>query len=132
MCGAGTGLGGTAPRFGAALVPEQVTFAAHRTRSGGARVVTGTLAEVWGRRSVHAVLAVPSLGPAALVAHCRQGNAPTRPRGTGRVPVAGPTPVHPCSLLWHRDDPHPAPAALRARFAPAAAGHDTAGTGVPA
>ncbi|KNB49099.1 MFS transporter [Streptomyces caatingaensis] len=33
----------------------------------GARVVTGTLAEVWGWRSVYAVLAVLSLGLAALV-----------------------------------------------------------------
>ncbi|GCB46659.1 MFS permease protein [Streptomyces sp. NL15-2K] len=33
----------------------------------GARIVTGTLAEVWGWRSVYAVLAVLSLGLAALV-----------------------------------------------------------------
>lgn len=33
----------------------------------GARVVTGTLAEVWGWRSIYAVLAVLSLGLAALV-----------------------------------------------------------------
>ncbi|WP_407109710.1 LysR family transcriptional regulator [Streptomyces sp. DSM 116494] len=31
-----------------------------------------------------------------------------------RIPVIGPTPVYPHSLLWHRDNPHPALITLRA------------------
>ncbi|MEU8779347.1 LysR family transcriptional regulator [Streptomyces sp. NPDC048606] len=51
--------------------------------------------------------------------------------GLRRIPVTGPTPVYPHSLLWHRDNPHPALAALRAHLAAAAAGLDGAGTWVP-
>lgn len=51
--------------------------------------------------------------------------------GLRRVPVTDPTPVYPHSLLWHRDNPHPALAALRAHLAAASAGHDAAGTWVP-
>ncbi|MFG1966122.1 MFS transporter [Nonomuraea sp. NPDC049028] len=48
----------------------------------GARVVTGTLAEVWGWRSVYAVLAVLSLGLAALVLLVLPSEVrPNRPRG---------------------------------------------------
>ncbi|MGW2637002.1 LysR family transcriptional regulator [Streptomyces sp. NPDC001348] len=51
--------------------------------------------------------------------------------GLRRIPVTGPTPVYPHSLLWHRDNPHPALATLRAHLAAAAAGHDVAGTWTP-
>ncbi|BCJ40259.1 LysR family transcriptional regulator [Actinoplanes ianthinogenes] len=39
--------------------------------------------------------------------------------GLRRIPVVGPTPVYPHSLLWHRDNPHPALALLREHLAPA-------------
>ncbi|MER7489186.1 LysR family transcriptional regulator [Streptomyces sp. NPDC126497] len=48
-----------------------------------------------------------------------------------RIPVTDPTPVYPHSLLWHRDNPHPALAVLRAHLAAATAGHDAAGTWTP-
>ncbi|MES4908453.1 MULTISPECIES: LysR family transcriptional regulator [unclassified Streptomyces] len=51
--------------------------------------------------------------------------------GLRRIPVTDPTPVYPHSLLWHRDNPHPALAALRAHLTATAAGHDAAGTWVP-
>ncbi|MFB7597724.1 LysR family transcriptional regulator [Streptomyces sp. NPDC056160] len=51
--------------------------------------------------------------------------------GLRRIPVTDPTPVYPHSLLWHRDNPHPALATLRAHLAGTAAGHDTAGTWRP-
>ncbi|MEU8436617.1 LysR family transcriptional regulator [Streptomyces sp. NPDC029216] len=51
--------------------------------------------------------------------------------GLRLVPVTGPTPVYPHSLLWHRDNPHPALAALRAHLAAGAAGQDTSGTWMP-
>ncbi|WP_262697992.1 MULTISPECIES: LysR family transcriptional regulator [Streptomyces] len=51
--------------------------------------------------------------------------------GLRRIPVTDPTPVYPHSLLWHRDNPHPALATLRAHLATAAAGHDAAGTWAP-
>ncbi|MFE2288889.1 LysR family transcriptional regulator [Streptomyces sp. NPDC059443] len=51
--------------------------------------------------------------------------------GLRRIPVTDPTPVYPHSLLWHRDNPHPALAALRAHLTAATAGRDTAGTWVP-
>lgn len=51
--------------------------------------------------------------------------------GLRRIPVTDPTPVYPHSLIWHRDNPHPALAALRAHLAAAKAGHDAAGTWVP-
>ncbi|MFF4986353.1 MFS transporter [Streptosporangium saharense] len=52
----------------------------------GARVVTGTLTEMWGWRSVYAVLAVLSLGLAALVlAALPPEERPIRPMGYGRA-----------------------------------------------
>ncbi|GHB80361.1 LysR family transcriptional regulator [Streptomyces viridiviolaceus] len=51
--------------------------------------------------------------------------------GLRRIPVTGPTPVYPHSLLWHRDHPHPALATLRAHLGAAASGHDAAGTWTP-
>ncbi|KJY41385.1 LysR family transcriptional regulator [Streptomyces sp. NRRL B-1568] len=51
--------------------------------------------------------------------------------GLRLIPVTDPTPVYPHSLLWHRDNPHPALATLRAHLAATAAGHDAAGTWVP-
>ncbi|MGV9326388.1 LysR family transcriptional regulator [Streptosporangium sandarakinum] len=52
--------------------------------------------------------------------------------GLRRIPVTDPTPVYPHSLLWHRDNTHPALAILRAHLAAAAAGQDAAGTWTPA
>ncbi|MEV6028026.1 LysR family transcriptional regulator [Streptomyces sp. NPDC052036] len=52
--------------------------------------------------------------------------------GLRRIPVTDPTPVYPHSLLWHRDNPHPALATLRAHLAATAAGHAAAGTWAPA
>ncbi|QFY09726.1 MFS transporter [Nonomuraea phyllanthi] len=55
----------------------------------GARVVTGTLAEMWGWRSVYALLAVLSLGLAALVLLALPPEQrPDRPAGYGRALVA--------------------------------------------
>ncbi|MFE9453906.1 LysR family transcriptional regulator [Streptomyces sp. NPDC006739] len=51
--------------------------------------------------------------------------------GLRRIPVTDPTPVYPHSLLWHRDNPHPALATLRAHLAASAAGLDATGTWVP-
>ncbi|GHF40619.1 LysR family transcriptional regulator [Streptomyces morookaense] len=51
--------------------------------------------------------------------------------GLRRIPVTDPTPVYPHSLLWHRDNPHPALATLRAHLAATAPGHDAAGTWAP-
>ncbi|GAA2775765.1 LysR family transcriptional regulator [Streptomyces rameus] len=51
--------------------------------------------------------------------------------GLRRIPVTDPTPVYPHSLLWHRDNPHPALATLRAHLAATAARHDAAGTWTP-
>ncbi|MGW1014399.1 LysR family transcriptional regulator [Streptomyces termitum] len=51
--------------------------------------------------------------------------------GLRRIPVTGPTPVYPHSLLWHRDNPHPALVALRAHLAATGTGHDAAGTWRP-
>ncbi|MFF8401211.1 LysR family transcriptional regulator [Streptomyces sp. NPDC015684] len=51
--------------------------------------------------------------------------------GLRRIPVTDPQPVYPHSLVWHRDNPHPALATLRTHLAAAAAGHDTAGTWTP-
>ncbi|MFF9765109.1 LysR family transcriptional regulator [Streptomyces sp. NPDC014636] len=48
-----------------------------------------------------------------------------------RIPVTDPTPVYPHSLLFHRDNPHPALATLRAHLAATAAGHDARGTWTP-
>ncbi|MYZ40685.1 MULTISPECIES: substrate-binding domain-containing protein, partial [unclassified Streptomyces] len=51
--------------------------------------------------------------------------------GLRRIPVTDPTPVYPHSLLWHRDNPHPALATLRAHLAATATGHGAAGTWAP-
>ncbi|MGN9788556.1 LysR family transcriptional regulator [Nonomuraea sp. ZG12] len=51
--------------------------------------------------------------------------------GLRRIPVTDPTPVYPHSLLWHRDNPHPGLATLRAHLAATAPGHDAAGTWAP-
>ncbi|MER6302004.1 LysR family transcriptional regulator [Kitasatospora sp. NPDC001539] len=53
--------------------------------------------------------------------------------GLRRIPVTDPTPVYPHSLLWHRDNAHPALATLRAHLAAtaAAADRDAAGTWRP-
>ncbi|MGA5818043.1 LysR family transcriptional regulator [Kitasatospora sp. NPDC094028] len=48
-----------------------------------------------------------------------------------RIPVTGPALVYPHSLLWHRDNPHPALATLRAHLAAVGGGHDAAGTWRP-
>ncbi|MER5309748.1 LysR family transcriptional regulator [Streptomyces sp. NPDC002773] len=54
--------------------------------------------------------------------------------GLRRIPVTDPTPVYPHSLLWHRDNPHPALAALRSHLATTPAtptGPDAAHTWTP-
>ena len=51
--------------------------------------------------------------------------------GLRRIPVVDPTPVYPHSLLWHRDNPHPALAALRAHLAATTPAPGAAGTWVP-
>ncbi|MEV7937759.1 LysR family transcriptional regulator [Kitasatospora sp. NPDC088264] len=51
--------------------------------------------------------------------------------GLRRIPVTDPTPVYPHSLLWHRDNPHPALATLRAHLAATTTGHDAPGTWTP-
>ncbi|MFJ8475818.1 LysR family transcriptional regulator [Kitasatospora sp. NPDC094011] len=51
--------------------------------------------------------------------------------GLRRIPVTGPTPVYPHSLLWHRDNPHPALPVLRAHLVAAAPALDAAGTWRP-
>ncbi|NEY35626.1 LysR family transcriptional regulator [Streptomyces sp. PRKS01-65] len=51
--------------------------------------------------------------------------------GLRRIPVTDPAPVYPHSLLWHRDNPHPALATLRAHLAATAAGPGPAGTWTP-
>ncbi|MER7758124.1 LysR family transcriptional regulator [Streptomyces sp. NPDC097619] len=55
------------------------------------------------------------------------------PEGHGLrlVPVVGPVPVYPHSLLWHRDNPHPALAALRAHLAATVPEHSAPGTWTP-
>ncbi|MEU8526577.1 MULTISPECIES: LysR family transcriptional regulator [Streptomyces] len=47
------------------------------------------------------------------------------------IPVTDPTPVYPHSLLWHRDNPHPALATLRSHLAAAADRPDATGTWAP-
>ena len=39
--------------------------------------------------------------------------------GLRRIPVRDPVPVYPHSLIWRRDNPHPALAALRRFLGPA-------------
>ncbi|MGW2440319.1 LysR family transcriptional regulator [Streptomyces goshikiensis] len=70
-------------------------------------------------------LTLPRLPPGGA------GTAWPAGRGLRRIPVTGPTPVYPHSLLWHRDNPHPALALLCAHLAATAAGHDDAGTWTP-
>ncbi|MGV9451616.1 LysR family transcriptional regulator [Streptomyces sp. NPDC003635] len=48
-----------------------------------------------------------------------------------RIPITDPTPVYPHSLLWHRDNAHPALATLRAHLAATTADQDAAGTWTP-
>ncbi|MFG2819708.1 LysR family transcriptional regulator [Kitasatospora sp. NPDC048365] len=52
--------------------------------------------------------------------------------GLRRIPITDPTPVYPHSLLWHRDNPHPALAALRTHLAALAPRPDPAGIWTPA
>ena len=51
--------------------------------------------------------------------------------GLRRIPVTDPTPVYPHSLLWHRDNRHPALTALRDHLAATRASHDSPGTWTP-
>jgi len=51
--------------------------------------------------------------------------------GLRRIRVIDPTPVYPHALLWHRDNPHPALATLRAHLAAVTPGHDAPGTWRP-
>ncbi|MEU8840378.1 LysR family transcriptional regulator [Streptomyces roseus] len=51
--------------------------------------------------------------------------------GLRRIPVTGPTPVYPHSLLWHRDNPHPALSTLRAHLAATTAAPGAGGTWAP-
>ncbi|MER7702599.1 LysR family transcriptional regulator [Kitasatospora sp. NPDC097605] len=51
--------------------------------------------------------------------------------GLRLIPVTDPAPVYPHSLLWHRDNPHPALTALRDHLATASPGHDAPGTWRP-
>ncbi|GAA4883814.1 LysR family transcriptional regulator [Kitasatospora terrestris] len=52
--------------------------------------------------------------------------------GLRRIPITDPTPVYPHSLLWHRDNPHPALAALRTHLAALTHRPAPAGTWTPA
>ncbi|MFF9347233.1 LysR family transcriptional regulator [Streptomyces sp. NPDC014734] len=52
--------------------------------------------------------------------------------GLRRIPVRGPVPVYPHSLLWHRDNRHPVLDALRDHFRPGRADRSDAGTWKPA
>ncbi|WP_129311439.1 LysR family transcriptional regulator [Streptomyces sp. L2] len=51
--------------------------------------------------------------------------------GLRRIPVTGPEPVYPHSLLWHRDNPHPALTTLSAHLAATTAAPGAAGTWTP-
>ncbi|MCX4912101.1 LysR family transcriptional regulator [Streptomyces sp. NBC_00687] len=51
--------------------------------------------------------------------------------GLRMIPMTDPMPVYPHSLLWHRDNPHPALATLRTHLAASDAGYGAAGTWVP-
>ncbi|MFE9429244.1 LysR family transcriptional regulator [Kitasatospora sp. NPDC006697] len=55
----------------------------------------------------------------ALATFMSEGTRLVWPAGHGlrRIPVTDPVPVYPHSLLWHRDNPHPALATLRAHLA---------------
>ncbi|MFD8482400.1 LysR family transcriptional regulator [Kitasatospora sp. NPDC059673] len=69
----------------------------------------------------------------ALATFLSDGTRLVWPAGHGlrRIPLTDPTPVYPHSLLWHRDNPHPALAALRTHLAATKAAHDGPGTWVP-
>jgi DNA-binding transcriptional LysR family regulator len=49
-----------------------------------------------------------------------------------RIAVRDPEPVYPHSLVWHRDNPHPALAALRGHLRSGRFAHSAAGTWTPA
>jgi DNA-binding transcriptional LysR family regulator len=49
-----------------------------------------------------------------------------------RIAVQDPAPVYPHSLVWHRDNPHPALAALRGHLRSGRFAHSAAGTWTPA
>ncbi|MBY8882269.1 LysR family transcriptional regulator [Actinacidiphila acidipaludis] len=51
--------------------------------------------------------------------------------GLRRIPVTDPVPVYPHSLVWHRDNPHPALATLRAHLAATAPAPGAPGTWTP-
>ncbi|WP_433469799.1 LysR family transcriptional regulator [Spirillospora sp. CA-128828] len=51
--------------------------------------------------------------------------------GLRRMPVTDPTPVYPHSLLWHRDNPHPALATLRAHLTDTGVRRDDVGIWAP-
>ncbi|MFE1794698.1 LysR family transcriptional regulator [Streptomyces sp. NPDC059517] len=53
-------------------------------------------------------------------------------QGLRRIAVKDPAPVYPHSLLWHRDNAHPALAALRDHHCSGSGGHSGAGTWTPA
>ncbi|MGW2863186.1 LysR family transcriptional regulator [Streptomyces sp. NPDC001205] len=52
--------------------------------------------------------------------------------GLRRIPVTDPVPVYPHSLLWHRDNPHPALTTLRTHLSATTADHGAEGTWAPA
>jgi DNA-binding transcriptional LysR family regulator len=52
--------------------------------------------------------------------------------GLRRIALRDPAPVYPHSLVWHRDNPHPALTALRDHFASRRSGRCAAGTWTPA
>jgi DNA-binding transcriptional LysR family regulator len=51
--------------------------------------------------------------------------------GLRRIAVRDPAPVYPHSLVWHRDNPHPALTALRAHLRSERSAHSNAGTWTP-
>ncbi|MFJ8079989.1 LysR family transcriptional regulator [Streptomyces sp. NPDC096205] len=53
-------------------------------------------------------------------------------QGLRRIALRDPTPVYPHSLLWHRDNPHPALAALRDHLVAGRSGRADTGTWSPA
>ncbi|MFD8596075.1 LysR family transcriptional regulator [Kitasatospora sp. NPDC059646] len=69
----------------------------------------------------------------ALATFMSDGTRLVWPAGHGlrRIPLTDPTPVYPHSLVWHRDNPHPALAALRRYLAATKAAHGAPGTWVP-
>ncbi|NUS16214.1 MAG: LysR family transcriptional regulator, partial [Streptomyces sp.] len=51
--------------------------------------------------------------------------------GLRRIPVTDPTPVYPHSLLWHRDNPHPALPTLRTHLSTTTPAPGLPGTWTP-